>query len=603
MHFRKLLPAFILVWLPGLLAAHSQRELVSQDTLQLYAYLDSIYEEASPSKVIYYASEALTLAQKVRDEDKVVSALIGMGYGFRLKGELEKSLQHLVQAADLSRKNGDFNLDVIYMEMSNTHLKSGDTGMALLYNQRAVAILRQGNDEYNLAATLLNTGSNFKAMGRYDSAIAYYQEAKEIFESMDFSLGTGHCLGNIASANLKLGEVTKAVAGFWEAIAILEAENDDYGVSDFSIELGIALVAEGQIEQARTHLHKGYLLAKALDLKEQVKNASKALADLHASRGDKAKAYDFQSTYLAMRDSIANEEVIQKLANQRADFEISLKQAEVDISEAKRKNQQIALISTGIILFLILVMFVLGYRQYQIKLDLTKELKALNQSKDKLFSIVSHDLRGPLASFKSVAHMIRIAVSQKQVDALMEIADEVYKTSNQLSSLLENLLTWAVREKTNFDVVAERISVEQLMQDMEETFAGMAKAKQIELIIQKKAVAILADRNMTYTIFRNLVNNALKFTPENGKIWLWCEQAEEYLIFHVKDTGVGIQAEKLDGLFKFQSEKTSFGTKGEKGLGLGLSLVYEFIQQNDGSISVESKPQEGTLFTVKLKAA
>jgi len=105
---------------------------------------------------------------------------------------------------------------------------------------------------------------------------------------------------------------------------------------------------------------------------------------------------------------------------------------------------------------------------------------------------------------------------------------------------------------------------------------------------------------MTYTIFRNLISNALKFTPEAGRIIVFCEGEEDHALITIRDTGVGMTQEKVDVLFQFDSKKSSFGRAGEMGLGLGLQLVREFIEVNEGSILVESVEGNGTAFIVKL---
>ncbi|MEQ9021140.1 MAG: ATP-binding protein, partial [Pseudomonadales bacterium] len=116
----------------------------------------------------------------------------------------------------------------------------------------------------------------------------------------------------------------------------------------------------------------------------------------------------------------------------------------------------------------------------------------------------------------------------------------------------------------------------------------------------RMVIVVWADKNTTMTILRNLVNNALKFTPEGGQVTISASRYEQMVKIRVSDTGVGIPKEKMDSLFKLQDKKSTYGTSGEKGLGLGLQLVYEFIEMNGGHIEVESEIDKGTSFIVSL---
>ncbi|HNP17874.1 MAG TPA: HAMP domain-containing sensor histidine kinase, partial [Fulvivirga sp.] len=175
------------------------------------------------------------------------------------------------------------------------------------------------------------------------------------------------------------------------------------------------------------------------------------------------------------------------------------------------------------------------------------------------------------------------------------------KTADDLSGLLDNLLNWALQQQGHFPNVPEKIEVEELGNELKGIFSNMAKAKNIELTtLVSNNLALWGDKNTTRTIFRNLVNNALKFTPEGGKVSLLAELNGNSATVIVQDTGVGIAEEELKRLFEMDGKKSAYGTAGEKGLGLGLQLVYEFVEMNKGTIEVESEVGKGTKFIVNL---
>ncbi|MCR9254420.1 MAG: HAMP domain-containing histidine kinase, partial [bacterium] len=326
-----------------------------------------------------------------------------------------------------------------------------------------------------------------------------------------------------------------------------------------------------------------------------------------------------QSQYIAYRDTINNEETIRKMADLRTEYEVGQKQAEVDLANAEKEAQakQALIVGGGlsVVLFLIGIIAFIQYRNNQQKkatnqilrhqkgeLETQKtQLEALNSTKDRFFSIISHDLRGPVNAFFGVSKLIKMYVSKGKVNEITEIAEDIDESVSKLSGLLDNLLDWAVQQQGQFPNVPEKVNFNEMTNDLIQVFDTMAKSKNIELINDlPDKVELFVDKNSTMTIFRNLLNNALKFTEEGGSVTFHGELDKETAILKVTDTGVGIPADKLKKLFTLNEKKSTWGTAGEKGLGLGLQLAYEFAEMNKGAIEVESEEGVGTSFIVKL---
>ncbi len=227
------------------------------------------------------------------------------------------------------------------------------------------------------------------------------------------------------------------------------------------------------------------------------------------------------------------------------------------------------------------------------------EINAQKKLKDRFFAIISHDLRGPVNSFQGLGAMLEYYIQKKKYNELEEMISEVGQATDQLSRLLDNLLNWASSELSIIPYEPERIEANQMISDLIQIFLSSAKVKNITLTSEiKPDTYIWADMNTTLTIFRNLINNALKFTPENGSIVIAAEAEDEYLAISVKDSGIGVPQDKIDGLFKLSAQSSTFGTQGEKGVGLGLQLVNEFVKLNQSKVRVQSVEGSGTTFTV-----
>ncbi|WP_354003152.1 sensor histidine kinase [Algoriphagus limi] len=231
----------------------------------------------------------------------------------------------------------------------------------------------------------------------------------------------------------------------------------------------------------------------------------------------------------------------------------------------------------------------------------TEDLQKLNDLKDKFFSIISHDLKGPIFGVKELIHMTQIGMISKE--ELLEMLPEVSKNMEQVAILLENLLAWASSQIRKEQVEIQEFDILQLIEQQKKLLDRIANEKQIEIKIQEsEPTFIMADRNMTDLVLRNLINNSIKFSKPGSKVLLSIEKVNEEAKICIQDFGTGISPENLQKI----EEGVSFTTRGvnyESGTGLGLVLVREYISKNKGRLEIESKVQVGTTFCIFLPLA
>ena len=221
-------------------------------------------------------------------------------------------------------------------------------------------------------------------------------------------------------------------------------------------------------------------------------------------------------------------------------------------------------------------------------------LKETNQVKDKLFSVISHDLKGPLHSLQGTLNILKMgALSPEEFDKL---AGTIEVQLHQTSYLLENLLHWSKTQMQGESFNPARIELKEIFSETLHLFDREFTDKSIQpLNLLQATISAYADLNMIRTVLRNLVSNALKFTEPNGKISLDAKSRENEIVISIQDTGTGIPARYIKNLFTLQGI-TTVGTREEKGTGIGLVLCKEFVEKNGGKIWVESKEGEGTAF-------
>jgi signal transduction histidine kinase len=227
----------------------------------------------------------------------------------------------------------------------------------------------------------------------------------------------------------------------------------------------------------------------------------------------------------------------------------------------------------------------------------TQQVQQINETKDHLFSIIAHDLRSPLGALEGVSELFEFYAKKKQYDKMLELSGKVVRTTQNVSQLLDNLLHWALSQKNGIQLKPSNFSIYFLLKEVEEVFTGLLEHKQISLSIEiNETIQVHADYNMTSSIFRNLLSNAIKFTPKRGTIGITATLCDKKNCIRIKDSGIGIEQEIIEKLFTLESDTRRLGTDREKGSGLGLVLVKEFVKENKGSIRVESSPVGSTFY-------
>lgn len=265
------------------------------------------------------------------------------------------------------------------------------------------------------------------------------------------------------------------------------------------------------------------------------------------------------------------------------------------------------LLGTGTLLLVSLVIKSYNDQRHQNK-KLNKALLQSNErlresigTKDRFFSIISHDLRGPVGSLSHLGEMLSNNIEERPLEEQKELLTSIKDSSGMAFSLLDNLLNWALTETGELNPKPEELDIKELIDENISLMASSAASKEITLENNCASQTIIfADKEMVKLVIRNLLSNALKFTRKNGFVSLGIQAEETHLVsFYIKDNGVGIPKEKIESLFNSESEST-YGTSAEKGTGLGLQLCWSFVAKNLGTLQVESEEGKGSKFTVSL---
>ena len=238
--------------------------------------------------------------------------------------------------------------------------------------------------------------------------------------------------------------------------------------------------------------------------------------------------------------------------------------------------------------------------------ELYEQEAALNFSKTKFFSIISHDLRAPFHGLLGFSEILAHERDTLDESSIQNIADYLYDTSQSTYNLLESLLNWSMAEGGRFVYHPINFKLRQITNIVTDVLKTLAIKKNIQLINEvDENLKVYADMNMITSVIQNLVSNALKFTDidGSGKVFIQAQTQGNFVEIYIKDTGLGMTLEQIETLFQPRITVSFKGTAGEKGAGLGLTLCKRFVDLNHGEISVSSNEGEGTIFKVVLPAA
>jgi len=232
-----------------------------------------------------------------------------------------------------------------------------------------------------------------------------------------------------------------------------------------------------------------------------------------------------------------------------------------------------------------------------------KELQLLHETKDRLFAIIGRDLRKPALAFRGISKKVNFLIKKQEFERLSKFGMHIEQLSLSMNNLLDNLLSWALQQRNSLPYHPEKINIKAIISDIYGLFQPIADDKEIELVMNiDESSTIFYDSKSFYTIFRNLVDNALKYTPIGGVITINSTEQVNGLMLKVVDTGIGMNPDMIDTIFHSNKNNSRAGIDGEQGtgLGLGLILIRDLITLQKGTIHVESHWNEGTTFEIFL---
>ncbi len=336
----------------------------SGDQADLEMLWDIANNEIEPDSVTKYSRLLIKRGKAASNYKKVHDGYRELGSGYRLKGDYKQALSAYFKSLDFANRiNDKKGVAHSNIEIGNVYSLSGNTANADLYYNKGINVLRNGEDSTALGSALFNAGDEYLRIGNLEKAKEFTNEAERIFEKVDFPLGRAYSLGNLGRINAGLGNDEFAEENLNTAILLLEDLSAHNAIAEFLVSLADIYSEKGDTEKAFQYASRSLEISKKYGFKNYIADAYQKLSELYEEIGYTVKSFQYYKDYIAYRDSVRNLETVSEMANLRTDFEIAQKQAEVDLLNQQKKNQQNVVIGVLVALFLLMLLAFGLYRR------------------------------------------------------------------------------------------------------------------------------------------------------------------------------------------------------------------------------------------------
>lgn len=587
--------------------------------IALLTELSSYIEYIGPDNTIEYATQALQYAQKKNNEEQISAAHVNLGISYEIKSDYHRALQNFYKALEISEKTKDNktltslynNIGLIYIDLKN--YKQG-----LIFYNKALQLSYKSKKERNISLLLNNIGDVYLQKEEYKKALNYFYKALIINKKIEETNGASINLTNIGIAYINIKNYEKGIEMINKSIENYGDSSNLYNTYN-NYELGRAYYLMSQEEQYK--VDEGMYIDKSIVLLEgvlqdftkynslkDIQETNFYLGKCHKIKGNYEIALKCFERYSSIKDSIFSKETEKKLVNLEFQREITLRDQQIQIQTLRIKNDTrkfylliTAASTVAVLLGLFLFLYISKRRNNQLLKDKNTLISNISFQKDKFYSIIAHDLRGPFNGFLGLTELMADDIDDMSKEEIKFAASNIRNSAKNLLELLEDLLEWTRMEQDIVSFVPEEHSLSSIILDSIVTLYDVADKKEIRIHSEISSFqTVFADKNMFQAVIRNIVLNALKFTRKKGIIIIQTKEDISNTIVTIKDSGIGMNQNLINDLFKIDTKINRVGTDNEPSTGLGLILCKEFIERHNGQIWVESEEGIGSTFFISF---
>lgn len=547
-----------------------------------------------------------------QDSNLMVASYLSIAYVYAEQEKYDSAVIFDLKALGIQKLTNSPNIGTSYNSLGLDYSKIKQFDLALLYYKKAIDFKKNNKQDKYLGNTYFNLGNLYNNLSKSDSALYFHELALEKAKETKDSLFIMETLHSIGVTHSDRGNYPLAKRYLSESIQLFDYLKLPYEIEIVASyqELAKVQITYSNFEEAEELLIKSkqILIDNKATFSTKMKQNLELWELLAWSKKDFASARIYSKEHLALVDTLHQRDLDQKVYQLLLDYENQLKEEriknleqeqEIYTLESEKNRRGIYLLALAVLVMFLIIVVLYRLNKWRSKVNL--ELETLNNTKDKLFSIIAHDLKNPLSAFRSITQSLSddiFDISREDLDYFMK---QLNNSAHNLFDLLQNLLYWSISQSGRLDVHPQNIPLGNITEEVFNLLKSSANIKKIALnnTIPTEARA-WADHKMTHTILRNLIANAIKFTPNNGTVNVDVAITTKVLTISVRDTGKGISPELANNLFLLGSDKNKGHEIEGKGTGLGLILCKELVEQQGGSIKLDSSSPQGSTFSFTL---
>lgn len=565
--------------------------------------------------------EALEIFDKVfqaadarKDYYRMSLAKMNKGIIYRKRSVFGSSMEAYLESLKYARlARYDALIATVLQNMGSLANSMEKFELALGYLRESLDIQTKLKFDRGMAGSMANMGISLKSMGKTDSAVIYYDKAAQIFHQLGDNVNQAKMNSNIGQLYLAEKKFDKALRYLNLAIDMMEEQKNYHDLVNTLNAKSELYIAQGQLKSAIQVSQRAIKLAEQQGYLLGAKNAYDNLAKAQDEDNEHLEAIESLRKMQVYSDSMKLKEQAELVAEMEARYASEKKDLQI-----KQQNDQLALqdlrmrntyMVGGLLILLVLFLSFTYWRIRKLNAKLCEQHKALEVKneelaqlsafKDRLLTVVSHDVRNPLSGVKS---MLTLQASGAiSVEDFSEWNVDMTKRIDSALDMLTNLLEWSKLQYVGLKPYPEKLDLNLFLREVIDQAQHQAALKSVYLKWEAvQGATVNADRHMLRICLYNLLSNAIKFSHKGSSVWLMARQKPSGTVLEVIDLGVGMDAEAKSKVLQPRVSFTTYGTENEKGSGVGLVLVHELLELMNAKLEIESEPGEGSVFRIYL---
>lgn len=581
-------------------------------TLQSLLDTASEVSETNPDSALFILNKAYKISTE-NDSAYLQRVYNRMAQAYSMKGDYAtaaelsfKAIKWATKAKDtaaLIDANNNLGIDLMYQE---------DYHASLGYLNLVVKLAIASKDSLRLGHAYNNIGISVGYLGRANEELTNYEKAAEIFKKINEKEGYANTLLNKATVYTQFKKYPKADVLFKEAIKIYEALGYENAINMALQSLAENSLMAGKPNEALKYAKQALNIAGKNGYKTEVSSALRIISHIFKKINKPDSAYYYLEKHIKAKDEVFSIEKSKVATELEKKYQSELKEEKIkeleQLNTIKTLENKQALQRTWLVLavaLLILAIAIAFYILYRLKrkneqvLDKKNaELEQLNQFKDRIFAVISHDLRSPLNAFEWIIQSLSKNWEHASKNDINDFLNTTLQSAQQLKYLLNNLLEWALVQMGKMPFSPKQVPLKDLVNAANGHVHNLALQKNIKINIQPINEYVWVDTNMITIALRNLLSNAIKFSPQHSTIDIYATVNHQHPCLVIQDYGIGMSPQQVSELMNKHFDKSRIGNSIEKGSGIGFMIADELLEKNHANITVQSALGEGSKFTI-----